>query len=218
MQAQYPGFGRDAYAQVIEDITESQKNLIHTENRNAELGENHQQYSRGAFASTGSEAPMIFLYNDKPGSPERHRQSEEEFRSQPEVLAEHCTRRQTAIHVTRCEAPDRIANGKLHVPPAQNEHERYRYLHLKGAPLREPGGRSRVACPTDVKPSKRSGAGAAGLLKCATSSRSSANLLVWEYDVPGHRIAYLPIDPLEAAGYSNVIERSGIPSPEYRSE
>lgn len=30
-------FGRDAYAQVIEDITESQKNLIHTESRKAEL-------------------------------------------------------------------------------------------------------------------------------------------------------------------------------------
>lgn len=201
-------FGRDAYAQVIEDITESQKNLIHTESRKAELEIIINNIPAGlcvyrikgandfSYVTTNSVLQNVTGISD------------EEFRtSSQKSLAEHLhpeDKRLFADTLRKLQTASQTASCTFRL--RKNEHERYRYLHLEGRSVEEPGGDILAfACFTDV--SLQSEAAEALLVSEMRYKLAikGANLLVWEYDVPGRRIISSDRS-LEAAGYSNVIE------------
>lgn len=201
-------FGRDAYAQVIEDITESQKNLIHTENRNAELEKIISNIPAGLCVYRIRGTNDFSYITTNPVLQSVTGISEEEFRvSSQKSLAEHLhpeDRRLFADALRKLQTASQTASCTFRL--RKNEHERYRYLHLEGRSVTEPGGDVLAfACLTDVSLQSE----AAQALQVSEMryklAIKGANLLVWEYDVPGHRIISSDRS-LEAAGYSNVIE------------
>lgn len=201
-------FGRDAYAHVIEDITESKKSQLNAEARNAELEKIVSNIPAGLCVYRVKGKNDLSYVTTNAALRDIAGISEEEFQtsSQP-ILAErlHPDDKQTftdALHKLQVASQTTSCTFRLR----RNEHERYRYLRLEGRSVKEPDGSLLAfACFTDVSlQSEATQALQVSEMRYKLAIKG-ANLLVWEYDVPGNRIISSDRS-LEEVGYPNVIE------------